>query len=74
MKDIKSVMIGFLLATCMFLFIGATSNTGQGKYQGFGTEGGRFMLDTQTGQLYEMKGYTKRGAIWKKAGKFDNRY
>ena len=24
MKDIKSVMIGFLLATCMFLFMGAT--------------------------------------------------
>ena len=26
MKDIKSLMIGFLLATCMFLFMGQTSN------------------------------------------------
>ena len=26
MKDIKSVMIGFLLATSMFLFMGQTSN------------------------------------------------
>lgn len=25
MKDIKSIMIGFLLATCMFLFMGQTS-------------------------------------------------
>ena len=26
MKDIKSLIIGFLLATCMFLFMGQTSN------------------------------------------------
>ena len=34
MKDIKSVMIGFLLATCMFLFMGQTlSDTQVGRYQ-----------------------------------------
>tara|TARA_Y100001970_G_scaffold204649_1_gene249194 strand:- start:899 stop:1027 length:129 start_codon:yes stop_codon:yes gene_type:complete len=27
MKDVKSFAIGFLLATCMFLFIGASSDT-----------------------------------------------
>ena len=26
MKDIKSMIIGFLLATCLFLFMGATDN------------------------------------------------
>ena len=26
MKNIKSMIIGFLLATCMFLFMGATGN------------------------------------------------
>ena len=34
MKDIKSMIIGFLLATCMFLFMGATSGDNQiGRYQ-----------------------------------------
>ena len=27
MKDIKSVMIGFLLATCLFLFMGNATNS-----------------------------------------------
>ncbi len=34
MKDIKSMIIGFLLATCMFLFMGYTSNDSEfGRYQ-----------------------------------------
>ena len=34
MKDIKSMIIGFLLATCMFLMMGQGSNNSQiGKYQ-----------------------------------------
>ena len=35
MKDIKSVMIGFLLATSMFLFMGQTKATNNeiGRYQ-----------------------------------------
>lgn len=47
MKDIKSSIIGFLLATCMFLLMGATTHndnaTGKYAYQ----EG--VLLDTQTG-------------------------
>jgi len=27
MKDIKSIIIGFLLATCMFLFMGQTTQS-----------------------------------------------
>ena len=39
MKDIKLIIIGFLLATCMLLFMGQASNemyvttTNNGKYQ-----------------------------------------
>ena len=32
MKDFKSIMIGFLLATCMFLFMGQTNGTPEDKY------------------------------------------
>ena len=58
MKDIKSMMIGFLLATCMFLMMGQGSNT-TGRYQAWfcsgDTDSGapkQRMLDTKTGILY----------------------
>ena len=34
MKDFKSVMIGFLIATCMFLFMGMSNSE---KYGALGT-------------------------------------
>ena len=55
MKDIKSVMIGFLLATSMFLFMGQTkaTNSEQGKYQGFADGlGSGYIIDTHTGELF----------------------
>ena len=63
MKDIKSILIGFLLATCMFLFMGNTSSGQVGKYQGFADENNVFMIDTKTGQLFEQKcdGYCRLG-------------
>ncbi len=64
--DIKSVLIGFLTCTCMLLIMGKTDNLewnvdGQvivetnenGKYQGFATQTMKFMIDTQTGELYK---------------------
>ena len=54
MKDIKSVMIGFLLATCMFLFMGQTlSDTQVGRYDlEIDVEKGRLLVfDTKKGQL-----------------------
>ena len=33
MKDIKTLIIGFLLATCMFLIMGQSKNTQNGRYQ-----------------------------------------
>ena len=51
MKDIKSVMIGFLLATCCFLFMGQTSND-RGKFQGFASDTSVYLLDTDNGALF----------------------
>ena len=55
MKDIKTLMIGFLLATCMFLLMGQGSS--KGKYQGFASnkKGGGYvvwLIDTTTGQTF----------------------
>ena len=66
----KNILIGFLMATCMFLMIGATEEEalemfvdGQvsveceaPKYQGFGDGGSllRYMIETETGKLYHM--------------------
>ena len=67
MKDIKSMMIGFLLATCMFLLMGQSSNDSQvGRYQGVGTAGYLYLVDTTTGKTmnYEMSYSTNRN-VWK---------
>ena len=59
MKDIKSMIIGFLMATCMFLFIGATkSDTQIGRYdmEMYKGEFGKniyTLLDTKTGKVIE---------------------
>tara|TARA_Y100001970_G_C14244013_1_gene866798 strand:+ start:2407 stop:2697 length:291 start_codon:yes stop_codon:yes gene_type:complete len=55
MKDIKSMVIGFLMATCMFLFIGWTGSAEYGKYQVVEAkyEHDLFMINTATGEIYE---------------------
>tara|TARA_R100001015_G_C4632104_1_gene195231 strand:+ start:998 stop:1276 length:279 start_codon:yes stop_codon:yes gene_type:complete len=66
----KNALLGFLMATCMFLMIGATNEepnveerqivveceaSENGRYQGFGDGAGyRYMIDTQTGELYHI--------------------
>ena len=54
MKDIKTIMIGFLLASCMFLMMGqglgitpiVNLNDSQiGRYQGFADEQENWMID-----------------------------
>ena len=58
MKDIKSVMIGFLLATSMFLFMGQTKATN--------SEIGRYQISITTGDsghLYETILDTKLGRV-----------
>ena len=60
MKDIKTLMIGFLLATCMFLLIGADSNDSQiGRYQASTAEFDDYIcttiIDTQTGEIVRLK-------------------
>ena len=82
--DIKSLLIGFLLATSVMLFMGATQNVflskqskaalntiaKNGKYQGFGGgEGPHRMLNTQTGELY---GWNSLKKHWNKKTKDEN--
>lgn len=50
--DIKSLLIGFLLATSVMLFMGATSDNGNGRYQ---MHMGEVLVDTQTGEVYEIR-------------------
>ena len=56
MKNIKTFIIGFLSATCLFLFIGATDYDREesqiGKYQAFSDGSYSYMIDTETGKLY----------------------
>ena len=69
MKNIKTFIIGFLSATCLFLFIGATDYDREeskiGKYQGFG-DTRVWLLDTETGELWLRDGFTNssKGAVW----------
>ena len=65
MKDIKSMMIGFLLATCMFLMMGQSNNYSQiGKYQGFGDQNDIFLIDTTTGELWEYTSWSPQRWIY----------
>ena len=66
----KNVLLGFLMATCMFLMIGATNEepnveerqivveceaSENGRYQGWAQGTAfAFMMDTQTGEMYKM--------------------
>ena len=63
MKDFKSMMIGFLLASCMFLMLGATNNNSQiGRYQ----LNGSYLLDTTNGDEYLVQENTKGIKHWEK--------
>ena len=78
MKDIKTLIIGFLLATCMFLMMGQNlgitpvinlSENQNGRYQVFTTDNktpfpGIFIVDTSTGQMWKYQ-KTNKGALSK---------
>ena len=80
MKDIKTLIIGFLTCTCMFLIMGQTKSSDfldnqAGRYQAIA--GNKFeyfyLLDTGTGAIYaqienpDKNTYKKRLAdIWNK--------
>ena len=51
--DIKSMIIGFLTCTCIILIMGQSAHNQKGVYQGFATQTTRYMLNTQTGELYK---------------------
>ena len=65
MKDIKSMIIGFLLATCMFLMMGQGSNDAQaGRYQGFADQNDVYLIDTITGELWEYTSWSPKRWIY----------
>jgi len=65
MKNTKSILIGFLIATSMFLFMGQTnSNKNEGRYQisnfviqGYNTKFYETTFDTYTGKIIDRKWY-----------------
>lgn len=71
--DIKSMVIGFLACVCMLLIMGQSVHDGQGKYQGFATQTTRYMINTQTGELYKWSQMKPEGMLdkpkyaWKKS-------
>ena len=67
MKDIKSYIIGFLSCACLFLFMGNTSSSdGQGKYQAFADNDEKYIIDTETGQLWKKhaRGFDGSKGFW----------
>ena len=53
--DFKSLLIGFL--SCLVIMLSLSfkpidNNSGIGKYQAFGTDKNKYMIDTSTGVLY----------------------
>ena len=73
--DVKSMIIGFLTCACMILIMGQSQNSSneQGKYQGFATQTSRYMINTQTGELYKWSQMKSEGVlekpkyVWKKS-------
>ena len=59
MKDIKSVMIGFLLATCCFLFMGQTNNQ-----QHPCSLGGSYEDATGNWYAYSERSCLQQGGTW----------
>ena len=61
MKNFKSMIIGFLLATCMFLMMGQSSNDTQiGRYQGFADQNDVYLINTITGELWEYTSWSPK--------------
>lgn len=57
--DFKSLLIGFLLAACLFLLMGSTPmrfTSAQGRYQVSAAQDKVVILDTQTGEASVIQG------------------
>ena len=64
----KNILLGFLMATCMFLLIGATGESSEnGRYQAWNEtdeEKDTFMLDTKTGHYFRLHRNNQVGSKW----------
>jgi len=63
--DIKSLLIGFLLATSVMLFMGARNSNENGRYQGFASMAEIYAIDTQNGDFYFLTADNEK-VIWNK--------
>ena len=70
--DIKSLLIGFLLATSAMLFMGASSDNGNGRYQNLSGTAYASMIDTQTGEAYSLRHKRGRNFYWVKVTRSEN--
>jgi hypothetical protein len=72
--DIKSLLIGFLLATSVMLFMGATSNNQNSRYQAFCNSYSShvYMIDTKTGEFFQYIQRNKTGNRWEKDSRDTN--
>ena len=68
MKDIKSILIGVFATTCLFLFMGQTSNEREvGRYQisttygDYGTSIYETIIDTKTGNIISRERLSPKG-------------
>lgn len=74
-KKDKKFILGFIFGVGFFLLMGQTHNLSSryvdsnevGRYQGFGTDfANRFLIDTQTGEMFWYDHRTNKGWIHEK--------
>jgi len=70
--DIRSIIVGSLLALCLVLVLGAdvanAPKNEPGRYQCSAVDSAAFILDTQTGQLWQVSATDNRdlGTAWER--------
>ena len=74
-KKYNKFILGFISGVACFLLMGQTQNTSSryldsnevGRYQAFGTDfTNRFLIDTQTGEMFWYDHRTNKGWIYEK--------
>ena len=70
--DKKSILIGALGASLLFLTLGASINEDEnevGTYQGFATDEQQYIINTKTGEIYTLGMIQPVKASWNKKSK-----
>ena len=70
--NMKSILIGALGASLLFLTLGASINEEEnevGTYQGFATDEQQYIINTKTGEIYTLGIIQPVKASWNKKSK-----